>query len=190
MVGDDYQLAPLLEFTKEQIQDLNSYNEEMFERLKGVYQKSVFAETMKKAKKANRLVELDINYRSVPNVLAAYYVKSERMNINPNTVKFKEQMNYLNDKDITFMYVKGGKEVSDSNSTSRYNVEELEATKDMLQQLIKYTENPSNVTVSAIFPYADQIKKFTNENRELVNKAIKTFRSFDVDTVDAFQGKY
>lgn len=195
MVGDDYQLAPLLEFTKDQIQDLAIYNEEKFERLKGVYQKSVFAETMNKARKADRLVELDINYRSVPNVLAAYNVfydnmlKSERMNIKPQTVQFKEEMKYLNEKDIAFMYVKGGKEVSDKNSTSRYNVEELEATKDMLKQLIKYTENPSQVTVSAIFPYAAQISKFTDENREIINTAIKTFRTFDVDTVDAFQGK-
>ena len=82
-------------------------------------------------------------------------------------------MDYLNNNDILFVYVKGGKEVSDRNTTSRYNVEELEATKDMLATIMRNVDNPSKVTVSAIFPYAAQISKFTRENTELINKARK-----------------
>ena len=37
MVGDDFQLAPLLEFTKEEEQDLPSYDEDKFEKLKQIY---------------------------------------------------------------------------------------------------------------------------------------------------------
>ena len=51
------------------------------------------------------------------------------------------------------------------------------------------TVNPENVTVAAIFPYAAQISHFTKKNRDLINRAKKTFKSFNVDTVDAFQGK-
>ena len=43
--------------------------------------------------------------------------------------------------------------------------------------------------MAAIFPYAAQISRFTKNNRDLINKAKKTFKSFNVDTVDAFQGK-
>ena len=45
------------------------------------------------------------------------------------------------------------------------------------------------VTVSAIFPYAAQINKFQRENKELINYAKKKFKSFEIDTVDAFQGR-
>jgi len=195
MVGDDFQLAPLLEFSKEQVKELPSYDADTFEMLQEIYQKSVFADTIKKAKKADRLVELNVNYRSLPDVLNAYNIfygfslESERLNVNPHKVAFNEKLDYLNENDIAFVFVKGGKEVTDNKTMSRYNVEELEATKDVLRNLISNTLNPSNVTVSAIFPYAAQISKFTKENRELINKAKKTFKYFDVDTVDAFQGK-
>ena len=43
--------------------------------------------------------------------------------------------------------------------------------------------------MSAIFPYGAQIDKFQRENKELINKARKTFKSFEIDTVDAFQGR-
>ena len=98
-------------------------------------------------------------------------------------------MGALAQTDAIFVDVKGGKEVFDSKSHSRYNVEELEATSYMLTDLIKYTKNPTHVTVSAIFPYAAQISKFTKEYKELINKAKRIFKSFEVDTVDAFQGK-
>ena len=51
------------------------------------------------------------------------------------------------------------------------------------------TVNPSTVSVSAIFPYAAQIDKFQKLNLELINQARKTFKSFEIDTVDAFQGR-
>ncbi len=195
MVGDDYQLSPLLEFRREEVENLPSYDEEKFDILENMYQKSVFADTMEKARTADRLVELDINYRSVPDVLNAYNIfyefklKSERLDINPNIVKFKEKMDYLNNFDIAFVYVKGGKEIIEDRTKSRYNVEELEATSTFLRNLIENTMNPERVSVAAIFPYGAQISKFTYENRELINKAKKVFSNFDVDTVDAFQGK-
>lgn len=195
MVGDDYQLAPLLEFTKDQVKDLDVYDEDKFDLLAEIYQKSVFADTMDKARKADRLVELDINYRSVPNVLNAYNIfynfslKSMRLEVNPNKVQFTEKMDYLNENDIMFVYVKGGKEITDDRTRSRYNVEELNATKNVLKNLIESTVNPANVSVSAIFPYSAQISRFTRKNRDLINRAKKIFKNFDVDTVDAFQGK-
>jgi superfamily I DNA and/or RNA helicase len=111
------------------------------------------------------------------------------MNINSDKVEFKERMDYLNKNDIAFVYVKGGAESRIHGGTSRYNVEEANATKFMLTKLIENTKDPHKVTVSAIFPYGAQIQLFTKENRDLINKAKKIFSTFDVDTVDAFQGK-
>ena len=55
--------------------------------------------------------------------------------------------------------------------------------------LIDNTLCPEKVSVSAIFPYGAQIDRFKRENRELISRAKKTFKSFEVDTVDAFQGR-
>ncbi len=74
MVGDDYQLAPLLEFTKEEVENLSSFDEDKFEKLKAMYEQSVFAKTLEKARVAERLVELNVNYRSVESVLNTYNV--------------------------------------------------------------------------------------------------------------------
>ena len=49
--------------------------------------------------------------------------------------------------------------------------------------------NPEKVSVSAIFPYAAQINHFQKKNITLINDAKKIFKSFEIDTVDAFQGK-
>ena len=54
---------------------------------------------------------------------------------------------------------------------------------------MKKTINPEKVSVSAIFPYAAQISKFQKNNITLINEAKKLFKSFEIDTVDAFQGK-
>lgn len=85
------------------------------------------------------------------------------------------------------MDVKNGKEAKEGKS--RYNIEELYATKEVLADLLENTVNPSTVSVSAIFPYAAQIDKFQKLNLELINQARKTFKSFEIDTVDAFQGR-
>lgn len=192
MVGDDFQLAPLLEFTKEDVKFLNSYDEDKFNKLESIYQKSVFANTLEKARESGRMVELNVNYRSVKDVLNAYNIfydgrlQNKRELVKPNKVIFNNKEKY-EDKDIFFVEVKNGKESRDG--TSRYNVEELEATADILKDLIVSVENPLNVTVSAIFPYAAQIEKFQKQYKELINNAKKHFKSFEIDTVDAFQGK-
>lgn len=54
---------------------------------------------------------------------------------------------------------------------------------------MKKVKNPSEVSVSAIFPYAAQISHFQKNNLKLINEAKKLFKSFEIDTVDAFQGK-
>ena len=86
-----------------------------------------------------------------------------------------------------FVEVVGGQEVKDG--TSRFNVEEINATEFILRDLMKKTINPETVSVSAIFPYAAQISHFQKNNIKLINDAKKTFKSFEIDTVDAFQGK-
>ncbi len=193
MVGDDYQLAPLLEFQKEEVEGLTAYNEDMFEKLKKTYEESVFAKTLEKAKKVGRLVTLNVNYRSVAPVLNAYNIFYNREligmreNVKPNKVQFSDKYQMFNDKDVFFVDVKNGKEATEG--TSRYNVEELRATREILEMLLENTLNPEKVSVSAIFPYGAQIDKFQRENKELINKARKTFRSFEIDTVDAFQGR-
>ena len=195
MVGDDYQLAPLLEFSKEDVQHLPSYDEDMFEKLSEVYQKSVFADTIIKAEESGRLVVLNENYRSVKNVLRAYNVfyggnlENKREKVNPVKVRFEGLLSNFNDKDTMFVDVQNGSEQKDNKSHSRFNLEELQATAMTLNDLIDCTINPQDVTVAAIFPYAAQISKFTKKHKNLINKAKKKFKSFDVDTVDAFQGK-
>ena len=193
MVGDDYQLAPLLEFQKEEVESLTAYNEDMFEKLKKTYEESVFAKTLEKAKKVGRLVTLNVNYRSVAPVLNAYnmFYNREligmRETVKPSKVQFSDKYQMFNDKDVFFVDVKNGKEATEG--TSRYNVEELRATREILEMLLENTLNPEKVSVSAIFPYGAQIDKFQRENKELINKARKTFKSFEIDTVDAFQGR-
>ena len=193
MVGDDYQLAPLLEFQKEEVEGLTAYNEDMFEKLKKTYEESVFAKTLEKAKKVGRLVTLNVNYRSVAPVLNAYNIFYNREligmreTVKPSKVQFSDKYQMFNDKDVFFVDVKNGKEATEG--TSRYNVEELRATREILEMLLENTLNPEKVSVSAIFPYGAQIDKFQRENKELINKARKTFKSFEIDTVDAFQGR-
>lgn len=193
MVGDDYQLAPLLEFQKEEVESLTAYNEDMFEKLKKTYEESVFAKTLEKAKKVGRLVTLNVNYRSVAPVLNAYNIFYNREligmreKVKPSKVQFSDKYQMFNDKNVFFVDVKNGKEATEG--TSRYNVEELRATREILEMLLENTLNPEKVSVSAIFPYGAQIDKFQRENKELINKARKTFKSFEIDTVDAFQGR-
>ena len=58
-----------------------------------------------------------------------------------------------------------------------------------MKDLMKSAVNPEKMSVSAIFPYAAQISHFQKNNIALINEAKKLFKSFDIDTVDAFQGK-
>ena len=193
MVGDDYQLAPLLEFNEEDVKGLPSFDEDKFERLKRIYEDSVFAKTLNKAKEAGRLALLNVNYRSVKNVLRSYNIfynnelQNQRENVRPQKVTFDKTIPVLNDKDVFFVDVQFGKEAM--HGTSRFNVEEIEATASVLRDLIQHTENPSSVSVAAIFPYAAQISKFQESNKNLINEAKQKFASFEIDTVDAFQGK-
>ena len=194
MVGDDFQLAPLLEFTKEEVQDLPSYDEDKFEKLKGIYEDSVFAKTLKKAEEAGRLVRLNVNYRSVKSVLNAYNIfydyelENKREQVNPKKTQFSEEApEVFREKDVFFVNVLNGKEAR--HGTSRYNVEELAATATLLEDVMRTTLAPQTVTVAAIFPYAAQIEKFQKSYLELINSAKKLFKSFEIDTVDAFQGR-
>lgn len=193
MVGDDYQLAPLLEFTKEEVEHLPSFNEDKFEKLKAMYEQSVFAKTLEKARDAERLVELNVNYRSVESVLNTYNVfydgklKNMREQVRPSKVTFTSNIKAFNDYDVFFVDVKNGKEAKEN--TSRYNIQELEATADVLKDLLQNIENPEKVSCSAIFPYAAQIDKFQKRFLPLINEVRKKFKSFEIDTVDAFQGR-
>ena len=196
MVGDDFQLAPLLEFSKDDVKHLPSYDEEKFDRLKAIYEDSVFAKTLDKARAAGRLVQLNVNYRSVSGVLAAYNIFYDnslvnmREKIKPQKVTFDDELPVLNKQDVFFVNVKFGQEVQEgAEGTSRYNLQELQATAEILERLIASTLEPQTVSVSAIFPYAAQIKKFKKQYLELINRARKKFKSFETDTVDAFQGR-
>jgi len=85
--------------------------------------------------------------------------------------------------------VLGSTEQDDARSHSRYNVQESSATSLVLEDILKTVKNPNTVTVAAIFPYAAQISYFTKNNIELINRAKRAFKSFELDTVDAFQGR-
>ena len=74
MVGDDFQLAPLLELQKDDVEKLPEYDEDKYEKLRKIYEESVFAKTLKKAESAGRLEVLKVNYRSVKDVLNAYNI--------------------------------------------------------------------------------------------------------------------
>lgn len=195
MVGDDFQLAPLLEFSKDDVKELPSYDEDMFQKLQSIYEQSVFAKTMDKAVAANRLVLLNENYRSVKDVLSAYNVFYDgqligrREEIRPDKVRFNVRENDIDydGSDVFFVEVENGQEAREG--TSRFNLEEIAATEYILRDLMKTVKNPENVSVSAIFPYAAQINKFQKNNLKLINEAKKLFKSFEIDTVDAFQGK-
>lgn len=193
MVGDDFQLAPLLEFNKEDVEHLSAYNEDKFEQLKSIYERSVFSDTMKKAIAAGRIVTLTVNYRSVKDVLNTYNVfyngqlTNKREKVKPDKVKFTDKIKSFNESDVFFVEVKNGQEAR--QGTSRYNIEEIEATAEMLKQIMDNVLNLSKVTVSAIFPYAAQIEKFQKRYLALINECKKKFKSFEIDTVDAFQGR-
>jgi superfamily I DNA and/or RNA helicase len=191
LVGDDFQLAPLLEFSKEQVQDLPSYDEDKFEKLRAMYEQSVFAKVLNKAKASGRLVVLNENYRSLNQVLMCYNIfyngelVGKREEVRPEKVHFSSKT--YEDKDAIFVEVKGGQETTEG--TSRFNVQEINATAEILKDLMKTAINPEKMTVSAIFPYAAQISHFQKNNIKLINDAKKLFKSFEIDTVDAFQGK-
>lgn len=194
MVGDDYQLAPLLEFTKNDVKNFASYDEEKFDQLEKIYQESVFASLYDKALKERRVVQLNNNYRSVKDVLSIYNVfyddqlQNKRETISTKKVFFNnEENNILNRSDVLFIEVIGGSEVKEG--TSRYNVQELIATKYYLEQILKTTKKPETITIAAIFLYSAQIKRFSRENKKLINQVRETFKSFELNTVDAFQGQ-
>lgn len=193
MVGDNYQLPPLLEFNQDDVKDLKSFDKDKFEKLKTIYEQSVFAKVLKKAEEANRLVVLNDNYRSVKNILPAYNVfyegalNSKRDSSNKIHFKTDENKNIYENNDVIFVEVKGGKETIEG--TSRFNVEELNAMSLILKDLVQLAIEPQKMTVSAIFPYSAQIQHFEKENVKLINEAKKLFKSFEINTVDAFQGK-
>jgi len=195
MVGDDYQLAPLLEFSKDDVKHLSAYDDDLFEKLQTMYEQSVFSKVLEKAKKYHRLVLLNENYRSVEQILKTYNVfydgelVGKREVVKPNKVHFYNDNTTINfeSNDVMFVEVLGGQENRDG--TSRFNIEEIKATEYVLKELMKCTINPEKVSVSAIFPYAAQINHFQKNNVDLINNAKKIFKSFEIDTVDAFQGK-
>ena len=190
LVGDDYQLPPLLEINKEDIENLPTFDEDKFARLKSEYESSVFSSVIKKANESHRLAILNVNYRATPDILKTYNVfydnQLELGRKTPSKIIMKPDSIYRN-KDVYFFDVKNGKEAFDG--PSRFNTEELEAIKLCLNDLMQEVENAKEITVSAIFPYAAQISKFTKENKNLINEMKKTFRSFECDTVDSFQGR-
>lgn len=194
MVGDDFQLAPKLEFDKREVEGLKAYDEQKFDRLEAMYTVSVFDKTLKKAAKSGRLCVLDENYRSVKGVLATYNIfydgelKNKRERIRPRKIRFKAKLKSKNKCDAFFVDVKGGKQVVAENK-SRYNVEELVATASVLTDLLENTDDAGNATVSAIFPYSKQLEMFRKRYTPLINRAKQTFKSFEMDTVDAFQGR-
>lgn len=194
MVGDDFQLAPLLEFSKDEVKDLTSYDEEKFDKLESIYENSVFAKVLKKAQASHRLVLLNENYRSTKEILGAYNIFYEgalvprREEVKPEKVHFSSEARIdFESKDIFFVEVRGGQEANEG--TSRFNIEEINATAEILRNLMASAINPKQISVSAIFPYAAQIGRFQKQNIKLINKAKQTFKNFEIDTVDAFQGK-
>lgn len=195
LVGDDYQLSPLLEFSKEDVKHLPSYDEDMFEKLETIYKQSVFSKTIKKAEKAGRLILLDENYRSLKPVLDAYNVfyngalKNVRETFNPKVTQFNTNAILRNDKNTFFVEVLGGTEQDDYKSHSRFNMQEAQATAIVLKNILETLVAPHTITVSAIFPYAAQIALFTKNYKDLINRAKQVLKSFELDTVDAFQGR-
>ncbi len=195
MVGDDFQLSPLLEFSKEDVKELPSFNEDMFDKLQTIYEQSVFAKVMNKAEQSNRLVVLNENYRSLPDVLQTYnffygnMLVERRSEIRPSKVHFNIGNGVPNydQSDVFFVEVKNGQEIKDG--TSRFNIEEIEATSWILKDLMSKAINPHKITVAIIFPYAAQINHFQKKNLKLINEAKTFFESFEIDTVDAFQGR-
>ena len=193
LVGDDFQLAPLLEFKEDDVKDFKSFDKEKFEKLRAMYESSVFEKTLHKAEKCNRVVLLNENYRSKEKVLALYNVFYDNKLIGRREIAHPDAV-HLNskiledNKDIFFVEVLHGKEVIDDKK-SRYNLEELDATADILKELMESTIDPSSVSVAAIFPYGAQISRFQNKFAHLINEAKRMFKSFNIDTVDAFQGK-
>ena len=195
LVGDDFQLSPLLEFSKEDVQQLPSYDEDMFEKLQMIYEQSVFSKTIKKAEQSGRLILLNENYRSLEHVLRTYNVfydgalKNMREKTNPKTIQFNDKSILENDKNVFFVEPLGGAEQDDKKSHSRFNVQEALATARILEDILENVIDPQLVTASAIFPYAAQIEYFTKNYKELINRAKKVLKSFELDTVDAFQGR-
>lgn len=195
LVGDDYQLAPLLEFSKEDVKHLPSYNDDLFDKLEAIYEQSVFSKTIRKAESSNRLIVLDENYRSLKTVLDCYNIfyngrlKNMREKVNSNVVQFNSNGILNNDNNTYFIEVLGSTEQDDPRSHSRFNVQESIATTIVLKDILNSLVNPQTVSLAIIFPYAAQISYFTKNNIELINQAKKRLKSFELDTVDAFQGR-
>ncbi|QBQ07821.1 hypothetical protein SGLAD_v1c06220 [Spiroplasma gladiatoris] len=196
LVGDDYQLAPLLEFSKDQVKHLSSYDEDMFDKLEKTYKESIFSKTILKAKQSERLVLLNENYRSTPQIFNSYNVFYDneligrRNGIEDKKVYFDNNKNIdLNNKDIFFIDSLNATDTSLPGSTSRINVQECKSIAIILKEIYKSCLNKKEVSLCIIFSYKDQLKKFIKENNKLINEVKKSFKNFEIDTVDAFQGR-
>ena len=102
-------------------------------------------------------------------------------------MEFDDAIPAFNETDVFFVDVKNAQETKEGHS--RKNVEEIEATVSIIKDLIKHAKNKKQMSVAAIFPYAAQISLFQKQNKDLINQAKQEFESFEIDTVDAFQGK-
>jgi superfamily I DNA and/or RNA helicase len=112
-----------------------------------------------------------------------------REKTNPKTIQFNDKSILDNDKNVFFVEPLGGAEQDDKKSHSRFNVQEALATARILEDILENVIDPQLVTASAIFPYAAQIEYFTKNYKDLINRAKKVLKSFELDTVDAFQGR-
>lgn len=201
LVGDYKQLNPIF--------DLNENAFEIppdsikFRELRKIIQSGVFYELATHAKDVNRIVTLDVNYRSVPGVLDTYnvfYKEDVDSNLNgkgltghrtfeefSNSYKFKNSEYFDSEHSSYFINVVGAKE--EKRGTSRYNKGEIHVLIKALHDLGNSLENSETKDVAIIFPYAAQIRMFGNEmNKESNRKLRDKFKSFEWDTVDSFQG--
>lgn len=201
LVGDYKQLNPIFDLNKEKFDD--KVDENKFAKIKKIIESGIFYSLAKEAKKVDRIATLNVNYRSVPGVLNLYNVFYQD-DINPTDNsrglstyrKFDEySSNYKFDNSIYFdskyssyfFNIVGSKEKE--WGTSRYNPLEAEKMIEVLHDLANSLKNSKKKNVAIIFPYAAQIKYFSDKMKSSRNKKLRdNFKSLEWDTVDSFQG--
>lgn len=197
LVGDYKQLNPIFDINIDDLEE--KVDSKRFKKLKKEIEDGIFYRLAKDAKDANRIVQLDTNYRSVPGVLDAYNVFYNEAGTIEGLKGYRDISEYNNsysfngsttfEKNKTFYYVNVMGTKQQKQGTSRYNKGEIKALLELLHELADTLENSIEKDVAIIFPYAAQIRMFSNRMKEKKNSALRDkFKSLKWDTVDSFQG--
>lgn len=183
-VGDQKQLAPLDEFSDDDIV-WEKFGEEEKAIINQYISISIFDKLFEDMQKKGRAIMLQENRRSVKSLLDVYslfydnQLEATRNNSDSN-IKWNTTPMYP----FTFMAMNGSKE--EKVGTSKRNILEAEYVNTLLENLATRIDNKKDISIAIIATYGAQVREIKKQVETI--KFNKIFKSVRVNTVDAFQG--